>query len=41
MNFGMITINAVLSEDQMSLTGTTKIENNGTAYTEPLRLNKR
>lgn len=41
MNFGMITINAVLTEDEMTLTGTTKIENNGTAYTEPLRLNKR
>lgn len=38
--YGIFSINAKLSNDEKSLIGNLKIENNGTAYTEPLRLNK-
>jgi hypothetical protein len=35
-----LTITSTLSQDEKSLAGSLKIENNGAAYTEPLRLNK-
>ena len=38
--YGIFTINTSLSENEKVLAGTLKIENNGAAYTEPLRLNK-
>jgi hypothetical protein len=38
--YGIFTITSTLSQDEKSLTGSLKIENNGAAYTEPLRLNK-
>lgn len=38
--YGIFTITATVSKDERSLTGSLKIENNGAAYTEPLRLNK-
>lgn len=39
-NFGQLTIQANLSDDGGHLNGTTKIENNGTALSEPLHLYK-
>ena len=38
--YGVFTITSTLSQDEKSLTGSLKIENNGASYTEPLRLNK-
>src|SRR5687767_3853363 len=38
--YGIFTITATVSKDERTLTGSLKIENNGAAYTEPLRLNK-
>ncbi len=41
VDFGLINIDAALSGDGLSLNGTTRIENNGAAYSEPLLLTKR
>lgn len=41
VDFGIIYINAALSGDKLNLNGTTKIENNGASYSEPLHLIKR
>jgi hypothetical protein len=40
VDFGIINIDATLSGDGVNLNGTTKIENNGASYSEPLRLIK-
>jgi hypothetical protein len=41
VDFGVININAALSSDKLNLNGTTRIENNGASYSEPLHLIKR
>ena len=41
VDFGMISIDAAISGDKLNLNGTTKIENNGASYSEPLHLIKR
>ena len=41
VDFGIININAALSGDKINLNGTTRIENNGASYSEPLHLIKR
>ena len=38
--YGIFAITSTLSQDEKSLSGSLKVENNGAAYTEPLRLNK-